>query len=188
MQVVYLSTDGDTTTRLSNPLEVQGYGCAVVEISGKIVIPKRLQKPDKIVIDTLPQPHKPLTPLDSEGLTREIDWSNRPPLDPIPEPPPQNLTLCNDEDDNEYFSDNLFLCSNIIEESYIGSRKMPILRYLNRKNGNIIGSINQTIWLKVMRPHISSIRLYIADESGKILSLPRNYLNCTLLFIPHTIN
>ena len=35
-----------------------------------------------------------------------------------------------------------------------------------------------------MRPTISGIRLYIADNSGDIVSLPRNKLNCTLLFTP----
>lgn len=36
-----------------------------------------------------------------------------------------------------------------------------------------------------MRPTISSIRLYIADETGEIVSLENNQLHCTLLFIPH---
>ena len=34
MNVVYLKTDGDTTTDLSLPLEVEGYGCGVVEMVG----------------------------------------------------------------------------------------------------------------------------------------------------------
>ena len=46
------------------------------------------------------------------------------------------------------------------------------------------GQIWKVIWLKVMRPSISSIRLYITDQSGDIVSLPRNKLNCTLLFVP----
>ena len=35
-----------------------------------------------------------------------------------------------------------------------------------------------------MRPNINSIRLYTADESGKIVSVDDNILNCTLLFTP----
>ena len=35
MKAVYLSTEGDTTTELPLPLEVEGYGCGVVEINGK---------------------------------------------------------------------------------------------------------------------------------------------------------
>ena len=42
----------------------------------------------------------------------------------------------------------------------------------------------KVIWLKVMRPSISSIRLYITDQSGDIVSLPRNKLSFTLLFVP----
>ena len=39
---------------------------------------------------------------------------------------------------------------------------MPILRMLDRySNGEIKNQINYVIWLKVMRPTISSVRLYI---------------------------
>ena len=44
MHAVYLTTDGDTTTFLSTPLEVQGYGCGIIELDGKVIIPKRLMK------------------------------------------------------------------------------------------------------------------------------------------------
>ena len=62
---------------------------------------------------------------------------------------------------------------------------MPILQAIIRRN-NIVtsGQLQELIWLKVMRPTISSIRLYIADNNGDIVSLPRNKLNCTLLFTP----
>ena len=36
MNAVYLKTDGDTVTDLPLPLEVEGYGCGVVEMFGKI--------------------------------------------------------------------------------------------------------------------------------------------------------
>ena len=136
MQAVYLSTTGDTTTFLSTPLEVQGYGCAVFELDGKVVIPKRLIKTNQ-----------------------------------------------SGDDDQDLFSDNLYLCSDIVEESDVGNIKMPVLRYLKRKNG-FPSTIDNVIWLRVIRPSITKIRLYIADENGKILSLPKNTLNCTLLFIP----
>ena len=44
MHTVYLTTNGDTTTFLSTPLEVQGYGCGIIELDGKVIIPKRLMK------------------------------------------------------------------------------------------------------------------------------------------------
>ena len=136
MQAVYLSTNGDTTTFLSTPLEVQDYGCAIFEFDGKVTIPKRMMK-------------------------------SNPPVD----------------GDEDRFSDNLYLCSDIVEESDVGNIKMPVLRFLKRKNG-IPLAIDNVIWLRVMRPSITKIRLYIADENGKILSVPKNTLNCTLLFVP----
>lgn len=139
MHAVYLSTDGDSTTMLSTPLEVQGYGCGVIELNGKVTIPKKLLRTNSTPVDNN---------LDVEG-----------------------------------FTENLYLCSDIVEESDVGNIKMPVLRYLKRRSG-IPAQINNVIWLRVMRPSISRIRLYIADETGKILSLPKNTLNCTLLFIP----
>ena len=56
---------------------------------------------------------------------------------------------------------------------------------MNRnRNGLVNKSIDHVIWLKVMRPNINSIRLYIADEFGKIVLVEENTLNCTLLFVP----
>ena len=122
MNAVYLFTDGDRTTDLPIPLEVEGYGCGVIEMTGKI---------------------------------------------------------------KNGFKDNLYLCCNICEESYVNNIRLPVLRYLNRNsNGLINKGIDHVIWLRVMRPNISSIRLYIADENGEIVSVEGNKLNCTLLFVP----
>ena len=122
MKAVYLSTEGDTTTELPLPLEVEGYGCGVVEINGKF----------------------------------------------------------------NSIKENLYLCCNICEESFVGNNRLPMLRVLEwRPNGLITNEIYHVIWLRVMRPHISSIRLYIANEYGDIITLGKNKLNCTLLFIPH---
>lgn len=195
MQAVYLFTNGDTTTRLAKPLEVHGYGCGVIELTGKVVIPKRLIRnnkksqsppqntnvpketttsPPEEEEETTPPPNNPTRTIPPHDET----FMDQPITQPIPAPPLQ------DDEEEEGFTENLFLCCDIIEESYIGKKKMPILRYLKRKNGNLVNTINNVIWLKVMRPTISTIRLYIADEYGKILSLPRNKLNCTLLFVP----
>ena len=122
MNAVYLFTDGDRTTDLPIPLEVEGYGCGVIEMTGKI---------------------------------------------------------------KNGFKDNLYLCCDICEESYVNNIRLPVLRYLNRNsNGLINKGIDHVIWLRVMRPNISSIRLYIADENGEIVSVEGNKLNCTLLFVP----
>ena len=122
MKAIYLTTDGDTTTELPVPLEIEGYGCGVIEMSGKV---------------------------------------------------------------RTGFTDNLYLCCDICEESYVNNIKMPVLRYISRnRNGLVNKPIDHVIWLRVMRPNISSIRLYISDEHGKIVSVEDNFLNCTLLFVP----
>ena len=83
------------------------------------------------------------------------------------------------------FKGDLFLCCDICEESYMGENMIPVLRSIKRKtNGIVINDINHVIWLRVMRLHISNIRLYMSDESGEIKTVDKNKLNCTLLFVP----
>lgn len=122
MNAVYISTEGDTTTKLPISLEVEGYGCGVIELTGKV--------------------------------------------------------LSGDKEP-------LYLCCDICEESTVGVLRMPVLRFINRnKSGTVNKSIDHVIWLRVMRPAISSIRLYIANKNGEIVSVEDNQLHCTLLFIP----
>ena len=75
MKAVYLSTNGDSTTVLPYPLEVQGYACRVLELNGRITIP------------------------------RNHDHTNK-------------------KDPN---NENLYLCGNIVEESFVGNFKIPVL-------------------------------------------------------------
>ena len=83
------------------------------------------------------------------------------------------------------FKEVLFLCCDICEESFMGEMMMPVLRSIKRKtNGMVNNDINHVIWLRVMKPHISNIRLYISDEYGEIKTVDKNKLKCTLLFIP----
>ena len=123
MNALYLSISGDTTTQLPTPLEVQGYGCGVIEMTGKVF------------------------------------HSGKEPI---------------------------YLCSNICEESFVGQNKMPVLRRIKRGASGIVNSdIHNVIWIRVMRPTISSIRLYISNGNGEIISLAPEELNCTLLFSPN---
>ena len=67
----------------------------------------------------------------------------------------------------------------------MGEIMMPVLRSIKRKtNGMVNNDIYDVIWLRVMRPHISNICLYISDEHGEIKTVDKNKLKCTLLFIP----
>ena len=122
MKSIYFTVSGDTTVDLPIPLEVEGYVCGVIEMSGKIITT---------------------------------------------------------------FKGDLFLCSDICEESVVGDIVLPVLRnILRRGNGVVINDINHVIWLKVMRPHISNIRFYISNAKGDIMTFKDSKLKCTLLFIP----
>ena len=78
---------------------------------------------------------------------------------------------------------DLFLCSDICEESIAGDTVMPVLQNIKRRgNGVIINDINHVIWLRVIRPKISSINFYIANAYGEIMSFGEEKLKCTLLF------
>ena len=47
MKAVYISTNGDQTTVLPLPLEVQGFGCGVLEMNGKVFLPKNQDNGNK---------------------------------------------------------------------------------------------------------------------------------------------
>ena len=134
MNALYLSTNGDTTTYLTNPLHLKGYGCAITEIHGKVM---------------------------------------------------------------SIFKDRMYLCCDICEESIVGNEvkesakyflysvQLPVLREISRTgNGFINNTISHVVWLKVTRPLVSHIRLYITDEKGDVLSVSKNNLKCTLLLVP----
>ena len=81
------------------------------------------------------------------------------------------------------YKGDIFLCSDICQESFAGDTIMPILRNIKRKNnGIIINDLNHVIWLKVIRPKITSIRFYIANVKGEIMSFGEEKLKCTLVF------
>ena len=81
------------------------------------------------------------------------------------------------------YKGDLFLCSDICEESLVGDIVIPVLQRIKRKsNGFIINDINHVIWLRMMRPQLTSIRFYIVNERGDIMSFGGDKLKCTLLF------
>ena len=184
MKSIYLSTNGDTTTVLPYPIEVHEYGCGVIEMNGKILIPKENKKNAPKNPETqIPKPDTLLPDENGDG-----NGDGNPPNDELTtllrtDTAPTTTIKKKRETTNN--NDNLYLCCDIVEESFVGEIKMPVLRCIRRKNGFVNTDIHHVIWLSVMRPNISSIRLYICDDSGEIVSLPRNKLNCTLLFIPH---
>lgn len=88
--------------------------------------------------------------------------------------------------DSKYKNKALFLCSDICQDTYVGSIKLPVLRMLMTNSNSAVTThdIKKVIWLRVTRRSINHIRLYICDEKGELVSLGNKRLNCTLLFIP----
>ena len=81
------------------------------------------------------------------------------------------------------YKGDLFLCSDICEESFAGETVMPVLQNIKRRaNGVIINDVTHVIWLKIIRPKIASIHFYIANAKGDIMSFGDDKLKCTLLF------
>ena len=115
----------DKSITLAIPLQMEGYGCGLFEISGKVVNKERQKR----------------------------------------EP--------------------LYLCCDICEDSNVHDIKMPVLRHLIRNpNGVVQNDINHIIWLRINRPIVTSIRMYIATAEGELASLSACKLDCALLFIP----
>lgn len=89
---------------------------------------------------------------------------------------------------NTVTDSSLFLCCDIIEESNINEKRLPVLReIITNKKGSVVNKIEHIIWLQVLRPIISCVRLYICDENGEIHSFGKKKVYCTLLFIPPKI-
>ena len=119
MKSLYISTSGDTTLELPVPLDVEGFVCGIIDMSGKL----------------------------------------------------------------STYKGDIFLCSDICEESVAGETVMPVLQNIKRRsNGVVVNDVNHVIWLKVIRPKLSSICFYIANARGHIMSFGDDKLKCTLLF------
>ena len=80
------------------------------------------------------------------------------------------------------YKGDIFLFSDICEESITGETVMPVLQKIKRRpNGFIMNDVNHVIWLRLNRPKLSSIRFYIANTKGDIMSFGNEKLKCTLL-------
>ena len=90
-----------------------------------------------------------------------------------------------------YIDDSLFICVDFIEESFIGSKMMPILRriqlYPNRTgDGAIINhTFDKMLWISCNRSWIKELRVYISDAQGNHPPFISCHISCTLVIIPH---
>ena len=92
-----------------------------------------------------------------------------------------------------FTNEPLFLCTNFIELSMVGSNKqMPILHKINllkdeSMGGGIIDPMyNKILWLPTNHSPLKEIRLYISNRHGRFAPLVDCNIDCPLVFIPHT--
>ena len=93
-----------------------------------------------------------------------------------------------------FTNEPLFLCTNFIESSMVGSNKqMPILHKINLLKDELTGGggiidpmYNQILWLPTNHSPLKEIRLHISDRHGRFAPLVDCNIDCTLVFIPHT--
>jgi hypothetical protein len=87
------------------------------------------------------------------------------------------------ENGEESMKKPYYLCSDIANEAYVNSIKLPVLcQICTNTNGYINNTMNNVIWLRVRRETIDKLRLYICDEKGDIKSFEGKGVYCTLLF------
>ena len=79
-----------------------------------------------------------------------------------------------------------YLCCDIVDECHVQHTLLPALRQFRVDNSGMIRStLTNLIWRPVRRRGIDSIRLYICDMNGKIISFDGTGLYCTLVIDQH---
>ena len=82
----------------------------------------------------------------------------------------------------------LYLCCDIVKESYVRNRTVPVLRNIeieNRYKKIKTDTFEDDIYLPVNVSHLSSIRLFILDEELQPVTFDTNDLHCVLHFKQH---
>ena len=79
----------------------------------------------------------------------------------------------------------LFLCCDVVKESFLNGTSSPVLCPLahGTTKGTVISPPNP-IWVKTNRENISALRLYIIDGRGHKRTFNESNLTCSLVFIP----
>lgn len=78
----------------------------------------------------------------------------------------------------------VYLCCDICENSIIaGGRRLPVLRQIRRgPNPHIANDFSKVIWIDTTGgKNVTSIRLYLVNDEGRLVTVSRCNLSCTLL-------
>lgn len=79
----------------------------------------------------------------------------------------------------------LYLCCDIVEESYVRNRTVPVLRNIeieNRYKKLKTDTFPDAIYLPINVTNLTNIRLYLLDEDLQPITFDSNDLHCVLHF------
>ena len=82
-------------------------------------------------------------------------------------------------------SNCLYLCSDILSDSYVRNRTLPVLRNLEigtRYNKLRLFTFENPIYISVKSEKLEDVRLYLRDSELQPVTFESNELNCVLHF------
>ena len=77
---------------------------------------------------------------------------------------------------------DLYVFSDIIEDSYVNDKKLPILQYVYGKRGKVARNFDGSICPRLARRDLSTIHVYIRDSKMNKAPLTAQCTTCTLHF------
>lgn len=85
-------------------------------------------------------------------------------------------------------ADPVYLCCDVCENSVIaGGRRLPVLRQVRvDANGDVVNDFSKIIWVSTTptSKNINSLRLYLVNDEGRLVTVRHCNLSCTLLAFP----
>ena len=78
---------------------------------------------------------------------------------------------------------DLYVFCDVVEESYVRNRKLPILQYIPGEQGKMVGNFESDLCAKLSRKDITTIRIYIRDFHLREAPLAGERTTCTLHFL-----
>ena len=78
---------------------------------------------------------------------------------------------------------DLYIFSNIIQDSYVRNKKLPILQHVPATSSHVIQNYDSSIRHKLILTDINAINIYIMTKSLSMPSYGRGPSTCTLQFI-----
>ncbi len=76
----------------------------------------------------------------------------------------------------------VYVCCDFVEDSYVGGRKLPVLRTVSIKPRSLKTDLtfDNPFYLRVSRSELRQLRVYIKTPTFRIPSLPKSTLECML--------